>query len=154
MARSCGDDASLNRPRRVDRSSKGAHVRNIIAALAATCGFITAAISLAGEASAVCDSAACVPNVAQNVVAGAPCTPRPSFVFGSDSNGSTLICASQGMWVRVGPLVGEREVTQPCNSAGDTAQQPLAGNDLQLMRTPGVPLRCAKINNALRWVNF
>ena len=58
------------------------------------------------------------------------------------------------MWLPVGPLVGTREVTQPCDRAGDSAQQPLAGNDLQLMRNQGVPLRCAFVNNALRWVNF
>jgi hypothetical protein len=129
-------------------------MRKIIATSAVTCGLITAAISLAGEASAACDAVDCVPNVARNVVEGAPCAPAPSFVFGLDANGGTLICAAQGMWVRVGPLVGEREVTQPCDRPGDTAQQPLAGNDLQLMRTPGVPLRCAEINAALRWVNF
>jgi hypothetical protein len=129
-------------------------VRNIIAASAVTCGLITAAISLAGESSAACDAVDCVPNVARNVVEGAPCAPAPSFVFGLDANRGTLICASQGVWVRVGPLVGEREVTLPCDLAGATAQQPLAGNDLQLMRTPGVPLRCADTNGALRWVNF
>ncbi len=129
-------------------------MRRIIAASALACGLVTAAIPLAGEASAACDSADCVPNVARNVVASAPCTPAPSYVFGLDADGNTLICASQGMWVRVGPLVGTREVSQPCNRVGDTAQQPLAGNDLQLMRTPGVPLRCAYVNNALRWVNF
>jgi hypothetical protein len=129
-------------------------MRKMIAASAVSAGLITAAIPLAGEASAVCDALDCVPNVARNVVAGAPCTPAPSFVFGLGSDGSTLICASQGSWVGVGPLVGEREVTQPCDRLGDSAQQPLAGNDLQLMRTPGVPLRCAEINNARRWVNF
>jgi len=128
-------------------------VRKIIAASVA-CGLITAALPLAGEASAVCDAAECVPNVARNVVEGAPCVPRPSFVFGFDADLRTLICASQGTWVGVGPLVGEREVTQRCNRLGDTAQQPWAGNDLQLLRTPGVPLRCAEINSALRWVNF
>jgi hypothetical protein len=129
-------------------------VRKVIAVSAVACGLITAPISLAGEASAACNAADCVPNVARNVVVGAPCAPAPSFVFGFDTDLGTLICASQGMWVRVGPLVGEREVTQPCDRLGDTAQQPLAGNDLQLMRTPGVPLRCAELNNALRWVNF
>ena len=109
---------------------------------------------LAGQASAFCDSADCVPNVARGVAAGAPCTPQPSYVFGLDSDNKTLICASYGTWVSVGPLVGEREVAQPCDRPGDTAQQPLAGNDLQLMRTPGVPLRCVLINNAFRWVNF
>ena len=129
-------------------------MRTIIAASAVTCGLITAAIPLAGEASAACDAVDCVPNVARYVVVGAPCTPAPSFVFGLDSDGGTLICAAQGSWVRVGPLVGLREVTQPCERPGDSAQQPLAGNDLQLMRTPGVPLRCADVNGALRWVNF
>jgi hypothetical protein len=129
-------------------------VRKTLAASALTCGLIGAAIPLAGEASAFCDSADCVPNVARNVVAGAPCTPAPGYVFGLDSGGGTLICASQGMWIQVGPLVGERAVSQPCDRVGDTAQQPLAGNDLQLMRTRGVPLRCVYINNALRWVNF
>ena len=129
-------------------------MRTIIAALAAAFGLITAAIPLAGEASAACDAVDCVPNVARNVTAGAPCTPSPSYVFGLDSGGGTLICASQGMWVPVGPLVGTREVTQPCDLAGATAQQPLAGNDLQLMRTLGVPLRCVEINNALQWANF
>jgi hypothetical protein len=129
-------------------------VRTVIAASAIACGLITAPIPLAGQASGACDALACVPNVARNVAEGAPCAPRPSFVFGVDSDLRTLICASQGVWVRVGPLVGEREVTMPCDRAGDTAQQPLAGNDLQLLRTPGVPLRCAEVNLALRWVNF
>jgi len=129
-------------------------MRTVIVASAVAFGLVTAAIPLAGQAAAVCDSAGCVPNVTRGVAEGAPCAPSPSFVFGFDSNGGTLICASQGMWVRVGPLVGEREVTQPCDRAADTAQQPLAGNDLQLMRTPGVPLRCADVNGALRWVNF
>jgi len=129
-------------------------MRKIVAVSAVTCALITAAIPLAGQTSAACDAADCVPNVARNVVEGAPCTPRPSFVFGFDSELRTLICASQGVWVGVGPLVGEREVTMACDRAGDTAQQPLAGNDLQLMRTQGVPLRCAAVNAVLRWVNF
>jgi hypothetical protein len=128
-------------------------MRKIIAASAAACGLLTAAISLASETSAACDAADCVPNVARNVVEGASCAPRPSFVFGIDSDLRTLICATQGMWVRVGPLVGEREVALPCDRPGDTAQQPLAGNDLQ-PRTPGVPLKCAEMNGALRWVHF
>jgi hypothetical protein len=128
-------------------------MRRTLAASVAACGLLTTAVPLAAEASAACDSVDCVPNVARGVTAGAPCTPSPSYVFGVNAEG-TLICASQGMWLRVGPLVGTREVSQPCDRAGDTAQQPLAGNDLQLMRTPGVPLRCAFVNNALRWVNF
>jgi hypothetical protein len=129
-------------------------MRKVIAMSAVACGLITAAIPLAGQASAACDAVDCVPNVARNVIAGTPCTPAPSFVFGLGSDGGTLICASQGVWIGVGTLVGEREVKQPCDRRGDTAQQPLAGNDLQLMRTPGVPLRCVEINNALQWANF
>jgi hypothetical protein len=128
-------------------------VRKMIAASAAACGLITAAISLAGQSSAACDAADCVPNVAHNVVAGAPCAPGPSFVFGLDANLGTLICAAEGVWVRVGPLVGERDVTLPCDRPGDTAQEPLAGNDLY-PRTPGVPLRCAALYGAPRWVHF
>ncbi|AGB24689.1 hypothetical protein Mycsm_04451 [Mycobacterium sp. JS623] len=129
-------------------------MRTVITVSTIACGLIAAALSLAGESAAACDSADCVPNVARNVVAGAPCAPRPSFVFGLDGDDGTLICTPQGTWVAVGRLVGEREVTMPCFTPGDTAQQPLAGNDLQLMRTPGVPLKCAQINSALRWVNF
>jgi hypothetical protein len=129
-------------------------MRNFIAVPTIACGLIAAAISLAGESTAACDSADCVPNVARNVVAGTPCTPGPSFVFGLDSAGGTLICAATGSWVRVGPLVGTREVSLPCERPGDSAQQPLAGNDLQLIRTPGVPLKCADVNGALRWVHF
>ncbi|OBB71971.1 hypothetical protein A5759_21690 [Mycobacterium sp. 852014-52144_SCH5372336] len=108
---------------------------------------------LADEVSAACDSADCVPNVAHNVVEGTPCQPRPSFVFGLDANRGTLICAAHGAWVRVGPLIGTRELALPCERPGDTAQEPLAGNDLQ-PRTPGVPLKCAHINGATRWVHF
>jgi hypothetical protein len=129
-------------------------VRTIIAASVIACGLIMATIPVAGEVSADCDAAGCVPNVTRNVVEGAPCTPRPSFVFGLDSDLGTLICAPNGMWVRVGPLVGEREIAVPCDRVGDTAQEPLAGNDLQ-PRTPGVPLKCAALNNRTwKWVHF
>jgi hypothetical protein len=126
-------------------------VRKTVAVI--VCGLTTAAMTLAGEVSADCDAADCVPNVARNVVEGTPCEPRPSFVFGFASDLSTLICAAGGVWVRVGPLVGEREVAQPCERLGDTAQEPVAGNDLQ-PRTFGVPLKCGKVNGALRWVHF
>jgi hypothetical protein len=128
-------------------------VLKVIVASSVACGLVTAAIALAGESAAECDAAECVPNVARNVVEGAPCPPRRSFVFGLDSAGGTLICAAQGTWVRVGPLVGERELALPCDKLGDTAQQPLAGNDLQ-PRTPGIPLQCAEINSTLRWAHF
>ena len=128
-------------------------MRNIIAVPVIAFGMLAVAIPFGGEAAAACDSADCVPNVARNVVEGAPCAPRRSYVFGLDSNHGTLICATPGVWVRVGPLVGERELALPCDRPGDTAQQPLAGNDLQ-PRTPGVPLKCADMNGALRWVHF
>jgi hypothetical protein len=57
------------------------------------------------------------------------------------------------MWVRVGPLIGTRDVAMPCERPGDSAQQPITTNDLQA-RTPGVPLKCAEINNATRWIHF
>src|SRR5258708_34688619 len=97
-------------------------MRNVIVASAVACGLCTAAIPLAGQAAAVCDSAGCVPNVTRGVAEGAPCAPSPSFVFGFDSNGGTLLCASQGAWVRVGAPVGEREVTQPCARPMQPAQ--------------------------------
>jgi hypothetical protein len=129
-------------------------MRTLIAAPVVACGLITATIPLAGETSAACDSADCVPNVARNVVEGARCEPRPSFVFGLDSDRGTLICSAEGVWVRTGPLIGLRHVSQPCYRPGDTAQQPLGGNDLQWPRIPGVPLWCAEVNGALRWVHF
>jgi hypothetical protein len=128
-------------------------MRKVIAASAICCGLIAAAISLAGQVSADCDAADCVPNTARNIVEGAPCTPRPSYVFGFDSDHRTLICAADGMWVPVGPLIGEREVALPCDRPGDTAQEPLAGNDLQ-PRTTGIPLKCGYVNGGLRWVHF
>ena len=129
-------------------------MRKIMAAPVVACGLLTATTPLAGQVSAACDAADCVPNVARNVFEGAPCAPRPSFVFGLDSDLKTLICAGEGVWVRVGPLIGTRELALPCDRPGDTAQQPLAGNDLQPQRTPGVPLQCAQINGAMRWVHF
>ncbi len=129
-------------------------MRRIIAAPVIACGLIMATMPLAGAGSAACDSADCGPNVARNVVEGAPCEPRPSFVFGLDAGRGTLICAAQGVWVRVGPLVGTRELALPCERVGDTAQEPLGGNDLQPQRIPGVPLRCAEMHGAPRWVHF
>jgi hypothetical protein len=128
-------------------------MRNILAALAIALGILTLPTVFPAEAAAACNSADCVPNVARNVIEGAPCEPGPSFVFGLDSDRQTLICNAAGMWARVGPLVGEREVALPCDRSGDTAQEPLAGNDLQ-PRTLGVPLKCAPINGALKWVHF
>src|SRR3954467_1334034 len=104
-------------------------------------------MTIAGEASAACDSADCVPNVARNVVEAAPCEPRPSYVFGLDTNGGTLICARWGAWGGGGAWVARREVALPCGRAGDPGEEAFAGNDLQ-PRTPGIPLKCAKIHGA------
>src|SRR5436190_20455781 len=125
----------------------------MIAAPIAVFGLVSTAMPLAGKASAFCDSADCVPNVASNVVEGAPCAPGPSFVFGLDPGGGTLICAASGMWVRVGRLIGTRELALQCDAPGESAQEPLAGNDFQ-PRTPGVPLKCAEIDGAPQWVHF
>lgn len=129
-------------------------MRNIVAASIMAFVSLTGTISLASEASASCDSADCVPNVARNVVEGAPCEPRPSFVFGLDANRGTLICAAHGQWVRVGPLIGTRELALPCERVGDTAQEPLGGNDLQAQRIPGIPLKCAQMHGVPQWVHF
>lgn len=37
---------------------------------------IAGSIFFAGNASAYCDAAECVPNVARNIIAGGPCAPR------------------------------------------------------------------------------
>lgn len=131
---------------------RGAEVRKFIAAPVIASSLI-AAIPFAGKASAVCDAADCVPNVARGVVAGAPCVPGPSYVFGLDSGHGTLICAAQGVWLPTGTLIGERHVSQPCDKVGATAQEPIAGNDLQ-PRTLGVPLWCAQYGTSARWVHF
>ncbi|RDH78377.1 hypothetical protein DVS77_10850 [Mycolicibacterium moriokaense] len=128
-------------------------MRKIIAAPVIACGLVAATISVAGQASAYCDSAECVPNVARGVVAGAPCPPGRSYVFGLDSQQNTLICAAWGQWAPTGPLIGERDVALPCAQEGATAQEPLSGNDLQT-RVPGIPLQCAKRGTSMRWVHF
>lgn len=128
-------------------------MRKIIAAPVIASGLIATAIPFAGNALAVCDAADCVPNVARDVVEGAPCSPRPSYVFGLDSDHRTLICAANAVWVPTGPLIGERQVSQPCDRLGATAQQPIAGNDLQ-PPTFGIPIWCAQYGTSMRWVHF
>jgi hypothetical protein len=73
------------------------------AAIAITaCGLATSAISLAGTASAVRYSAECVPNVARNVMPGAPCVPGKFFNYGLDAAGDTLVCNKVGVWTAAG----------------------------------------------------
>jgi hypothetical protein len=113
-----------------------------ISASVLTCGVIAALIFPVGKASAFCDSADCVPNVARNVVPGAPCDPQPFFVFGLDSDSKTFVCSTARVWAPAGPLVGLREIALSCDAPNDSAQE---GN--------GTPLKCAQVNRALRWIH-
>ncbi|MGH3674894.1 MAG: hypothetical protein ACRDU5_03985 [Mycobacterium sp.] len=102
-------------------------------------------IPFAGNASAYCYSADCVPNVARNVVEGTPCVlqPRRAFAFGLDSTGATLVCNAAGVWAGAGPLVGIYNVALPCPAVGLSAQ----GSD-------GIPLQCADMGGGdLRWAH-
>ncbi len=106
------------------------------------CGLIAAAIPLAGQASAFCDGPDCVPNVAQNVVQGAPCVPNRVFAFGLDASRATFVCNTAGVWAAAGPRVGVRDVALPRYALNDSAQE-----------SDGVPLICAEINAVLRWAH-
>ena len=83
---------------------------------------IAALITPAGTASASCDAADCVANVAHNVVGGTPCVPQTVFDFGLDSKSKTYVCARTGTWLPAGPLVGMREVALPCDAIDQSAQ--------------------------------
>lgn len=107
-----------------------------------TAGLVAAMMFPAGKASAFCDAADCVPNVAPNVVAGAPCEPHHLYAFGLDSNSGTYVCTLAGVWTPAGPLVGLRDVALPCDALNQSAQQP-----------DGVPLKCVQVNRTLRWVH-
>ncbi len=118
------------------------------------CGLLSAALPLAAPSSATsCHSPSCVPNVAQNVISGTPCTPSPSFVFGLDGRNGTLICAASGVWVPTGPLIGEAQNALPCSTPGTTAQERMAGNDWQV-KVPGVPLICTGPAGISHWAHF
>jgi hypothetical protein len=116
-------------------------VRRIVPASVITGGLIAALIFPVCRASAFCDAVDCVPNVARNVIPGAPCDSQTVFVFGLDFKPETYACSATGVWVPAGPLVGLREVALPCDVVNDSAQQP-----------DGSPLRCAQVNATLRWV--
>ena len=122
-----------------------------IAASVLAGGLITALIYPVGKASASCDSADCVPNVARNIAFTLPCTPQPQYNFGLDSSGRTYVCDTAGFWVPVGPLVGERSVALPCDVLNQSAQQAAVTTNPNT-QPPGVPLRCAQVNLTLRWV--
>lgn len=107
------------------------------------CGLTAAAISLAGDASAVCYEASCVPNVAQNVTPFSPCRPGKYFNYGLDAEGNTFVCNKIGVWTPAGPLIGIYNVALPCKVEGTSAQ----GSD-------GVAFMCADMGGgSLRWAH-
>ena len=114
----------------------------LLALFGVTAAVAAGAIALPGTASAYCDSAQCVPNVARNVVAGWPCAPNKYFAYGLDSAGGTLICASTGLWTPTWPLVGLYDASLPCPVLNQSAQ----GSD-------GVPFVCADMGGELRWAH-
>lgn len=122
----------------------------IAAVLAA--GMLAAPLPATAQAS-TCHSVDCLPGLARNVVAGAPCTPSPTFVFGLDADKNTLICSAQALWVPTGPLVGEDVVAMPCAVPGTTAQMQVNGNTW-VPPVYGLPLMCAGPQGASTWVHF
>jgi hypothetical protein len=100
-------------------------------------------IPLAGPASAVCNSADCVPNVARDVLPNSPCAPRKFFNYGLDANGGTLVCNRVGVWTAAGPLIGIYNVSLRCATQETSAQ----GSD-------GVAFMCTDIGGGtLRWAH-
>lgn len=129
-------------------------MRGIVMAPVIAGTLLGAVIPLAAPASATsCHSPSCVPNVAQNVAAGTPCTPSPGFVFGFDAGKNTLICAASGVWMPTGPLVGEAANALPCTTPGTTAQERVAGDEWE-PKVYGVPLICTGPADIARWMHF
>jgi hypothetical protein len=109
-------------------------LRGLVGAALAAGALLPTSILVAGTASADwCYSADCVPNVARNVTAGAPCAPQPrlAFAYGLESDGGTVVCNAGGTWAAAGPLVGVYNVTMPCPALNLSAQ----GSD-------GIALQC------------
>jgi len=132
---------------------KGAQMRRIVVAAAIAGGLLAVPLPFAPESAAACDSADCLPGVARNVVAGAPCTPSTTFVFGLTADHSTLICSAHGVWMQTGPLIGEAAVSLPCAVPGTNGQIRLSGNTMQ-PQTPGIPVQCVGPVGASKWVHF
>jgi hypothetical protein len=117
--------------------------RNAAAIAVTACALAASAIPLAGTASAFCYSAECVPNVARNAVAGAPCKPGKFFNYGLDAGGGTLVCNKAGVWTATGPLIGIYNVALPCTTLGTSAQ----GSD-------GVAFACSDMGGGTpRWAH-
>ncbi|OBI75612.1 hypothetical protein [Mycobacterium sp. E740] len=108
-----------------------------------TAAMAAASIAIAPTAEAVCYDAGCVPNVARNVVAGAPCAPGKFFNYGLGPTGATFVCNRVGVWTAAGPLVGVYNVAMDCPQANLSAQ----GSD-------GVAFVCADMGGGhLRWAH-
>jgi hypothetical protein len=107
------------------------------------CGLIASTIPFAGSASAVCNVADCVPNVARGIAPSTPCTPRKYFNYGLDANGGTLVCNKVGVWTAAGPLIGIYNVALRCATLETSAQ----GSD-------GVAFMCSDPGGGgLRWAH-
>lgn len=100
-----------------------------LAAITAACTSLAVPATAAGSPS--CDSALCVPYVVHNAAAGKPCPFHSSYVFGLDSAGNTLECASVAQWFPTSPLIGVRLLSEPCARTSTRAQGP-----------DGAPLAC------------
>lgn len=110
---------------------------------AAAAAALVASITLAPNASAVCYSAECVPNVARNVVGGAPCSPGKYFNYGLGAAGETFVCNKTGVWTAAGPLVGIYNVAMDCPE-----------RDLSAQGSDGVAFFCADMGGGhLRWAH-
>jgi len=113
------------------------------AAAAATLTALATTLLAAPDAQAVCYSADCVPNVARNVVAGAPCTPGKYFNYGLGAAGETYVCNKIGVWTPAGPLIGIHNVAMDCSQLNASAQ----GSD-------GVAFVCVDMGGGhLRWAH-
>src|SRR5579884_1948960 len=133
------DSFARRKPTQVPRKVE---LRGLMALAAITGLLVAAPMFPAGKASAFCDAADCVPNVARDVVPGLPCESRHFYVFGLDSNSRTYVCNLASVWTPTGPLVGIREVALACDAMDQSAQEP-----------DGTPLKCAQVNRTLRWVH-
>ncbi|KUI22621.1 hypothetical protein AU193_20730 [Mycobacterium sp. GA-1285] len=102
-----------------------------------------ASIAVAPNASAVCYSADCVPNVARNVVEGTPCKPGKYFNYGLGPDGATFVCNRVGVWTPAGPLIGIHNVAMDC-----------PGQDLSAQGSDGVAFVCTDMGGGhLRWAH-
>jgi hypothetical protein len=120
--------------------------RGLAGAALAMSALLPTSILFADNASAGgCYSADCVPNVARNVTAGAPCAPQPrrAFAYGLEPTGGTVVCNPAGYWASAGPLVGVYNVTMPCPALNLSAQ----GAD-------GIALQCLELAyGTLQWAH-